>query len=74
MSFGFFLKLFLDLLGDVKNFAVMKKHYKAYVNGFDGAKELRVQLMGAETIEEIESFVHDFLARHSIATRGNRAV
>jgi len=25
-----------------KHFAVMKKHFKAYVNGFDGAKELRM--------------------------------
>jgi nifR3 family TIM-barrel protein len=29
----------------IKNFAVMKKHFKAYVNGFEGAKELRVKLM-----------------------------
>lgn len=67
-------KLFLDILGDVKNFAVMKKHYKAYVNGFDGAKELRVRLMEAGTIEEIESAVHEFLAQHSIAAKGSRAV
>lgn len=67
-------RLFLELLGDVKNFAVMKKHYKAYVNGFDGAKELRVQLMGAETIEDIEMFVTNFLSKHSVATKGNRAV
>ena len=25
----------------------MKKHFKAYVSGFDGAKELRVKLMSA---------------------------
>lgn len=28
-----------------KSFAVMKKHFKAYVHGFDGAKELRAKLM-----------------------------
>jgi len=67
-------RLFLELLGDVKNFAVMKKHYKAYVNGFDGAKELRIQLMGAETIEDIEAYVANFLSKHSIATKGNGAV
>jgi nifR3 family TIM-barrel protein len=55
-------KLFHELLGDVKNFAVMKKHYKAYVNGFDGAKELRVKLMDAETPEEVEVIVSAFLA------------
>ena len=55
-------KLFHELLGDIKNFAVMKKHYKAYVNGFDGAKELRVKLMDTETPEEVERIVNDFLA------------
>jgi nifR3 family TIM-barrel protein len=47
-------KLFDELLGDIKNFALMKKHYKAYVNGFDGAKELRVQLMEAENVADVE--------------------
>lgn len=55
-------KLFHKLLGDIKNFAVMKKHYKAYVNGFDGAKELRVKLMDTETPEEVEALVRAFLA------------
>lgn len=54
-------KLFEELLGGVKNFAIMKKHYKAYVNGFDGAKELRVKLMEANSVEEIESIVKEFL-------------
>src|SRR3989344_5105644 len=30
-------KLFEKMLGKHKNFAIMKKHYKAYANGFDGA-------------------------------------
>src|SRR3989338_3109695 len=30
-------KLFEKILGGYKNFAIMKKHYKAYVNGFDDA-------------------------------------
>ncbi len=54
-------KLFLDMLGDYKNFAIMKKHYKAYVNGFPGAKELRVELMNATTYEEIEKLTREFL-------------
>ena len=35
-----------------KNYAVMKKHFKAYINGFIGAKELRVELMGTEIPKE----------------------
>lgn len=56
-------KLFLDLLGDIKNFAIMKKHYKAYVNDFSGAKELRMQLMEAKTYEDIEERVKEFLKK-----------
>lgn len=54
-------KLFEKLLGKYKNFAIMKKHYKAYVNGFDGAKELRVKLMEAENASEIEALIKEFL-------------
>ena len=57
--------LFEKLLGEHKNFDIMKKHYKAYVNGFDGAKELRVQLMeGSETAADVERIVNEFLARN----------
>lgn len=53
--------LFEKLLGDIKNFAIMKKHYKAYVNGFDGAKELRVHMMDAKNADEVERIARDFL-------------
>lgn len=56
-------KLFVELL-PFKNFAVMKKHYKAYVNGFPGAAELRNQLMSCNTPEEVESVIQHFLAKH----------
>lgn len=52
-------RLFTELLPK-KNFAIMKKHYKAYVNGFDGAKELRVKLMDVGSVEEIEEIVAAF--------------
>ena len=54
-------KLFEKILGKHKNFAVMKKHYKAYVNGFDGAKELRVKLMDTKNAKEVEVLIKDFL-------------
>jgi len=46
-----------------KNFAVMKKHFKAYVNGFEGAKELRVKLMETENAKEVEKIIKDFLIK-----------
>lgn len=45
----------------LKDFANMKKHFKAYVNGFDGAKELRIKMMEAETVKDIEFLVSEFL-------------
>jgi nifR3 family TIM-barrel protein len=54
-------KLFEEKLGDIKNFAIMKKHYKAYVHGFDGAKELRVELMECNNSQEIGAKVQNFL-------------
>jgi len=54
-------KLFEKLLGKVKNFALMKKHYKAYVNGFDGAKELRVKLMETKNAKQVDLIIKDFL-------------
>ncbi len=57
-------KLFLELSGEFKNFAVMKKHYKAYVLGFDHAKDLRIKLMEADDYETIEKLVFDFIENH----------
>jgi len=44
-----------------KNFSVMKKHFKAYVNGFVGAKELRAKLMETKNAKEVEKIVNGFL-------------
>ncbi len=54
-------KAFDKLLGDVKNFAIMKKHFKAYISGWDGAKELRVKLMETNTLKEVTKIVKDYL-------------
>jgi len=55
-------KLFEKKLGKYKNFYVMKKHFKAYVNGFEGAKELRVKLMETNNSKEVKEIVDNFLA------------
>ena len=49
-------KLFDQLLGQYKSFAIMKKHFKAYLSGVDGADKFRQKLMlapDAATVEEI---------------------
>lgn len=56
--------LFAEHLGSVKNFAIMKKHFKAYVNGFDGAKELRIELMEqAEGADDVKRIIEGFSLR-----------
>ncbi len=54
-------KAFDKYLGKVKNFAIMKKHFKAYVSGWDGAKELRIKLMESSGFGEMEKIVKDYL-------------
>ena len=51
------LALFDELLGDTVNYATMKKHFKTYISGWEGAKELRMKLMATETISEAQSFL-----------------
>jgi nifR3 family TIM-barrel protein len=54
-------RLFETMLGDIKSFALMKKHFKAYVEGFPGAKELRMQLMETTNAQQIEEIIEAFL-------------
>lgn len=44
-----------------KNFAVMRKHFKAYIEGFDGAKELRVELMETKDAKEVKKVIERFI-------------
>jgi nifR3 family TIM-barrel protein len=46
-----------------KSFSVMKKHFKAYINGFDHAKELRIKLMETNSAKEVENTINDFLKK-----------
>jgi len=61
-------RMFAELLPH-KSLAVMKKHYKAYVNGFDGAKELRMELMDAADVEEVEKITNDYINKRLTKTR-----
>jgi len=54
-------KLFEEKLGGMKSFAIMKKHFKAYANNFDGAKELRLKLFETENAQQIAYVIEDFL-------------
>jgi tRNA-dihydrouridine synthase len=45
----------------LKNFAVMKKHFKAYVSGWDGAKELRAKLMETDDYNSVKKIIDSYL-------------
>lgn len=46
------IRLFDELLGEVSHFATMKKHFKAYLSGWDHAKELRIKMMETSSAAE----------------------
>lgn len=53
LAYGF------EKIRPAKNFAILKKHIKAFVTGFDGAAELRAKLMQANSAAELERIVRD---------------
>ncbi len=53
------LKLFEKYMEGHRNFAVMKKHFKAYVGEFEGAKELRIKMMETQTVKEAIKLLKD---------------
>ncbi len=53
--------LFKELWSDTKSFELMKKFYKVYVSGWDGAKELRTHLMNAKDEKQVEEIVSRYL-------------
>lgn len=56
------IRLFDELLGDTSNFATMKKHFKAYISGWDGAKDLRVRLMETSDAQQAMMVLKDALS------------
>lgn len=51
------IEVFNKELGDVKSFAVMKKFFKTYMNGFEDAKEIREKIMDMENAGEVTEFL-----------------
>ena len=54
-------KLFDKMFKGVKDFNIIKKHFKAYVSGWDGAKDLRVKLMETKSFKEVKKIVTNYL-------------
>jgi tRNA-dihydrouridine synthase len=54
------LQIFDETWKDTKNFAIMKKFCKMYINGFQGASELRAKLMESKSYEELRGIISTF--------------
>ncbi len=50
--------LFEKTWGESKNFAILKKFFKLYVQGFNGASELRAKLMETKQADEVVSIIN----------------
>lgn len=54
-------RLFDEVFGTSKNFNILKKFFKIYVSGFEGASDLRIQLMETKSLEDVENVVKAYL-------------
>jgi nifR3 family TIM-barrel protein len=55
------LELFKDTWDGVKPFNSQKKHIKMYINNFEGANELRMQLMKCNEVDEALAIVEEVI-------------
>jgi nifR3 family TIM-barrel protein len=51
----------VDKKGQLKNFSSIKKFFKSYASGFEGAKDLRELLMKSESVAEVRKIIKSFL-------------
>jgi tRNA-dihydrouridine synthase len=55
-------RLFDKTWGDSKNFAILRRFFKIYTNGFRGASSLRNDLMNSSNADEVFEIVKQFIA------------
>lgn len=63
-------ELFDETWGDTKNFALLKKHFQAYVADFSQAKELRLALMNTNTAHAVKQEILHFAHTHPQVMEG----
>ena len=54
-------EMFEKFFAGQKSFAVMRKNFKAYASGFEGAAELRAKLMETENLDETKKITNKYL-------------
>ncbi len=53
-------RLYAQTWGQDRNFQVLKRFFKIYINDFEGAAALRANLMESNTLEEVENCISQF--------------
>lgn len=53
-------ELFVETWRNSKNFAILKRFFKIYTNGFPGAHQLRAGLMETRTLDEVKRILDHF--------------
>lgn len=53
-------RLYEEIFAGKKNFAVMQKHVRAYITGFNGAKEIRKSLEGIQNTDDLERIIESY--------------
>lgn len=56
------VRLFTEVWGERKNYAILKKFYKIYVNNFHGATDWRVRAMATNSADEILALLKELKA------------
>lgn len=54
-------KLFEEKLGGIKNFYIVKKHFKSYLKNITNSKHLCMDLMNTETASQVEVLINEFI-------------
>jgi len=57
------VQLFENTWGDSRNFSILKKYFKMYVKGFDGASEYRTKLMTVTKFKEVYQIIDEILRK-----------
>jgi tRNA-dihydrouridine synthase len=59
------IDLFVKTWGTKKNFLIMRKFFKCYINGVDNASEYRQELMECRTIEETQAKLTSWIEKYT---------
>ena len=54
-------RLFTDVWGNKKSFAILKKFFKCYLSDFDGAAEIRAKFMETNNLEDVEKLAASYI-------------